>query len=98
MKHFTPSGGRIDIRRHLRGNANNPPCVIGVTKAIWLVVRYKPRSPPILRRCSLACSSDQKNTDFRQKASMMLGSFSFSKSTSGMKISGSAPSATRYLS
>ena len=60
---------------------------------------YKPYAPPTLRRYSLACSSDQKNTDFRQKTSMMFGPVSLAKFTSGTKTMGLAAfSSTRYLS
>lgn len=47
--------------------------------------------PPFFARYSLAFSSDQKNTDFLQNASIMLGSFSFNRFTFGIKISGFAP-------
>ena len=63
---------------HVRcGNPKSAPWTIGVTYAHWLVVRYAPLILCTFLRCSLACSSDQKNTDFRQKASVMLGSASF---------------------
>ena len=81
-----------------RGNANSGPWVRGVRNAAWRSVRYRPRPIGLLRRCCRACSSDQKNTDFRQKAWIMLGSFSLLKSTSGTKTSGSAASAVRDVS
>jgi len=71
---------------------NSAPWMIRVLNAHWAIVMYSPRIPPILTRCSLACSSDQKNVVFRQNASMMLGSVSLAKSTSGANMMGLAPS------
>ena len=60
--------------------------------------KYVPCTPPAVLRYSFACSSDQKNIDFRQKASIILGSFRRSKSTIGAKITGSDPAvSTRYF-
>ena len=66
------------------------PCVLGVRKTLWARVMYDPRTPACVRRYSFACSSDQKKTERRQKASMMLGSFNVPKSTIGTKTRGFA--------
>jgi hypothetical protein len=49
-----------------------------------------PRTSTCWRRYSFACFSDQKKTDFRQNASMMLGSSSALKFTIGTNTSGFA--------
>jgi hypothetical protein len=37
------------------------------------MVKYNPLTCSVFDRCSLACSSDQKNTDLCQKSGMILG-------------------------
>lgn len=64
------------------------PCTIRVIYTHWGNLMYSPLSPPTFRRCSLACSSDQKNIDFLQKPSMILGS-NFCTSTIGTYTNGS---------
>ena len=63
---------------------------LGVRKTLCASVMYEPRTSEFLWRYSLACSSDQKKTDFRQKASMIFGSSSVLKSTIGTKTNGFA--------
>jgi hypothetical protein len=70
--------------------SNKAPCVAGVISIAWGRLRYNPFTSFICLRYWRACSSDQKKTELFQKASMMLGSSSFSKSTRGTKTSGSA--------
>ena len=71
-------------------------CIIEFTYAVRSKVMYIPRTPPTWRRCSLACSSDQKKILSRQKTSTMLGSVSWEKSTSAMKTQGSAPCSSTW--
>ena len=54
---------------------------------------YVPFTCDWLARYALACSSDQKKTELRQKASMMFGSMKCCQSTSGTNSSGCAPGA-----
>jgi hypothetical protein len=38
----------LAVPRYRRGISNSSPCMIGVTKAACLNVRYRPGSPPAL--------------------------------------------------
>ena len=62
--------------------------MMGVINAHCFVVRYPPGNLLLFFRWFLACSSDQKKTDCFQNVSMILGSESVLKSTSGIKIRG----------
>jgi hypothetical protein len=46
--------------------ANRAPCVMGVMYAHCASVKYSPFTCFVFARYSLACSSDQKKTEFRQ--------------------------------
>jgi hypothetical protein len=81
----------------MTGNPKSALCVTRVTATLCVNVRNVPRVPFTLARYSRACSSDQKKTDLRQKTSVMLGSFSASKLTSGAKTSGCAPGSTDLI-
>ena len=63
---------------------------MGVINAHCLTVRYPPGNLLLFFLCFFACSSDQKKTDCFQNASIILGSESAAKSTSGIKTSGLA--------
>ncbi|MCG6536127.1 MAG: hypothetical protein L7F78_15875, partial [Syntrophales bacterium LBB04] len=45
----------------------------------------------VFARISLACSSEQKNTDSRQKSAMIFGAANLEKSTNGWEINGFVP-------
>lgn len=65
--------------------------MIGVINTHCFTVRYPPGNLLLLFLYFLACSSDQKKTDCFQNESIILGSDSVVKSTSGIKTSGWAP-------
>jgi hypothetical protein len=65
-------------------------CASRVSVMLCGSVRYMPRFWPVDRRYSRACSSDQKKMEFRQNASMMLGSSSFLRFIMGTKTRGAA--------
>ena len=93
-----PSVSHVRTPQPRSEKAKIASCIIEFTYAVRSKVMYIPRTPPTWRRCSLACSSDQKKTLSRQNTSTMLGSVSLEKSTSAMKTQGSAPaSSTRHL-
>ncbi len=83
---------RLFVKQYFErlSNPKMAPWIIGVIKAHWAGVRYPPAPQLPFFRNDLACSSDQKKTDCRQNASMMLASASDAKSTSGIKIRGEA--------
>jgi len=84
--------GQLSPRFFARlGKSNRAPCSIRVMWAAASSDTYIPRPRSPLRRSSFACSSDQKNTERRQKASVMHLSGSAEKSTSGTNVIGPAP-------
>jgi hypothetical protein len=50
------------------------------------MLKTSPLTGSDFRRCSLACSSDQKKTDFCQKSGMIFGAEKDSQSTWGDNI------------
>ena len=72
------------------GKLKIAPCTLSVKYTLCANVMYEPRIFLFVIRYSLACSSDQKKIELRQKPSMILGSSNVLKSTIGTKTNGSA--------